>query len=124
MSNRKIVVIDDCSFMLKLAEDVITSAGYKAITAKTSIEANAHIFTSPLPLMIFIDIEMPFLSGDKTAKRFKGNEVVRKIPILLMSAKTDDHMQRLCDESGADGYIIKPLTVDKFRQAVSQHCMQ
>jgi CheY-like chemotaxis protein len=123
MDDRKIVVIDDCSFMLKLAEDVISSAGYKAVTAKTSIEANAHIFTSPFPLMILLDIEMPFLSGDKTARRLKDNEVIGKIPVVLMSGKTDEQLQSLCDESGADGYIAKPLTVEKFQQAVRQHCL-
>jgi len=123
MNEKKIVVIDDCSFMLKLAEDVISSAGYKAVTAKTSIEANAHIFTSPLPLLVLLDIEMPLLNGDKTAKRLKNSDVVGKIPVVLMSGKSDHQLQALCDESGADGYIIKPLTAEKFRQAVKHHCL-
>ncbi len=121
-SEMKIVVVDDCPFMLKIAEDIITGAGFTAFTAKTSIETNAHIFSKPLPKMVLIDVEMPLLSGDKTARRLKGTDVTSGIPILLMSSKPDDLMQELCDQSGADGYIIKPLTPDKFKEAVQKHC--
>lgn len=119
---RKIVIIDDCTFMQKLAFDIISDAGFTAITATNSVEANAHIFAMPPPTMIIIDVEMPLLSGDKTAKKLKGMELTKGIPVLLLSSKTDDQMQKLCADSGADGYIIKPLNSDKFEKAVSEFC--
>lgn len=122
MSRNKVLVIDDCVFMLQIADDVITSAGFNAVMATNSIEANSHIFTTPLPLMILIDIEMPMLNGDKTAKHLKSMEFSRNIPLLLMSSKEDEEMQKLCKSSGADGYIIKPLTPEKFEKAVKQYC--
>lgn len=121
MSGR-IVVVDDCSFMLKIAEDVINDLGYTAATARNSIEANSHIFQQPLPFLIIIDVEMPMLSGDKTTHRLKSVELLRQVPVLLMSSKTDQEMQSLCDLSGADGYLVKPLTREKLITAIHRHC--
>jgi DNA-binding response OmpR family regulator len=122
MSKKRVVVIDDSTFMLQIADHIITKAGFEAITATNYIEANTHIFTAPSPAMILVDVEMPILSGDKTTKLLKEMAVSRNIPILLMSHKSDDQMQDLCRTSGADGYIMKPLTPDNFEKAVRKYC--
>jgi DNA-binding response OmpR family regulator len=57
-----------------------------------------------------MDIMMPMLDGNEKAKILKENEMSRDIPILLLSSKGDEEMQRLTREAGADGYILKPFS--------------
>jgi len=53
---------------------------------------------------------MPLLQGDKKVKLIKQRGNNRDIPILLMSSKSIDELQRLVESSGADGYIQKPFS--------------
>ena len=107
---KKILIIDDSELVLAMAKDALDAAGYQVVTATNGIEANRYIFSKERPDLIIMDIMMPMLDGNKKAKILKENEVSRDIPILLLSSKSKEEMRQLAEESGADGYILKPFT--------------
>jgi DNA-binding response OmpR family regulator len=110
----KIVLVDDCKLTLAIARDILEDAGYGVATAESGIEANRHIFTTPKPRLLLIDIEMPLLSGDRAVRFFREREASRDVPILLMSAKGEDELAALARASGADGYVCKPLHPERL----------
>jgi len=107
---KSILIIDDSELVLAMAKDALEEAGYRVATATNGIEANRFIFSREKPDLIIMDIMMPMLDGNKKAKILKENELSKDIPILLLSSKSDQEMRRLAEESGADGYILKPFT--------------
>lgn len=109
MSAQKIVVVDDCRLHLAMFKDILEGSGHSVTTVDNGVEANQHIFTHPAPSVVIIDVEMPFLKGDRKVKIMKSQEGSKKIPVFLTSGKSDTELQQLVDDSGADGYIRKPL---------------
>ena len=107
---KNILIIDDSELVLAMAKDALEDAGYQVQTATNGIEANRYIFSKNRPDLIIMDIMMPMLDGNEKAKILKENEMSRDIPILLLSSKSDQEMQRLTQEAGADGYILKPFS--------------
>jgi two-component system, chemotaxis family, chemotaxis protein CheY len=107
---KNILIIDDSELVLAMAKDALEDAGYQVQTATNGIEANRYIFSKSRPDLIIMDIMMPMLDGNEKAKILKENEMSRDIPILLLSSKSDEEMQRLTQEAGADGYILKPFS--------------
>jgi CheY-like chemotaxis protein len=115
---KQIVVIDDCRLNQAIARDILVSAGYEVNAAGTSAEANQYIFRQPQPDLILVDIEMPFLSGDKKVRILKAQAYTQGIPVIIMSQKSDAEMLKLQESSGADGYIVKPLRKPELLQVI------
>lgn len=114
----KIVLVDDCKLTLAIARDILEGAGYSVATAESGIEANRHIFTTPRPRLLLIDVEMPLLSGDRTVRFFREREASRDLPILLMSAKGEAELATIARTAGADGYVCKPLHPERLLEKV------
>ncbi|PLY07717.1 MAG: two-component system response regulator [Desulfuromonas sp.] len=117
---KRVILIDDCKLTLAMARDILEPAGYEVLTAESGIEANQHIYATPPPDLIMIDVVMPMLQGDRKVKLLKDRETSAKIPVLLMSSKSLDELEVLVRESGADGYMQKPLRPQNLLQAVEQ----
>jgi CheY-like chemotaxis protein len=109
MKTRRIVVIDDSKLVLAVAADALQSAGFEVITTDSGIEANQYIYASRRPDLILIDVMMPLLNGDRKVKLLKERETSRHIPVVLMSTKPTEELQKLAQTSGADGFIQKPF---------------
>jgi len=112
MTPKRIVVIDDCRLTLAMARDMLEEAGFEVLTAESGIEANPHIFGLPRPDLILIDVELPMLRGDRKVRLLKAAENSREIPVILMSHKSPEGLESLARESGAEGWIAKPLSPD------------
>ncbi len=116
---RKILIIDDSELVLAMAGDALKGAGYEVFTATNGIEANSYIFsTTNRPDLIILDIMMPLLDGNKKAKILKEKDFSREIPIMFISSKSEDELEKLVVESGADGYVCKPFSSQTIVNAV------
>jgi len=117
---KRIVIIDDCKLTLTMARDILSQEGFEVLTAESGIEANEHIYASPSPDLILIDVVMPMLQGDRKVKLLKERSSSAHIPVLLMSSKSLGELENLTRESGADGYVQKPLRPQNLLAAVQQ----
>ncbi|WP_027715003.1 response regulator [Desulfuromonas sp. TF] len=112
MKPKRIIVIDDCRLTLAMARDMLENAGFEVLTAESGIEANPHIFGLPRPDLLLIDVELPMLRGDRKVRLLKESKSSRDIPTILMSHKSPEGLETLAHESGAEGWIAKPLRPD------------
>jgi DNA-binding response OmpR family regulator len=122
MTKKRILLIDDSEVVCAMARDALETSGYEVITAANGLEANPYLFRKDRPDIIIIDVMIPLLNGNRTAKLLKENENTRQIPILLLSSKPADELHRLTVESGADGFVQKPfdtrLLVEKIEETL------
>ena len=125
MPPQRIVIIDDCRLTLAIARDMLEASGFEVLTAESWIEANEHIFGLIPPDLILVDIELPMLRGDRKVRLLKNGEKSKNIPVILMSHKPPDQLERLAREAGADGWIAKPLDpeilLDQVRRFLPPH---
>ena len=107
MDALKILVVDDESRMRKLLKDFLTRSGYRVLEAGDGEEAiNIFMETKDIAL-ILLDVMMPKLDGYGVA------EEVRKlsdVPIIMLTAKSDERDELKGFSLGVDEYITKPFS--------------
>ncbi|MBQ7921432.1 MAG: response regulator transcription factor [Clostridia bacterium] len=100
-----ILVVDDDREIVDSICIFLTGEGYKAFKAYDGIEALEILSENDIHLMI-LDIMMPKLDGIKTLLKLRET---RNIPVILLSAKSEDNDKIFGLTAGADDYVTKPF---------------
>ncbi len=66
------------------------------------------------PKVIFLDIRLPDVNGFELCKKIKQNEVYKNIPLYFLTAIPKSEIEKKLEETGADGYILKPFDFSDF----------
>ena len=109
MKKEKILVVDDEEDILELVRYNLSRDGYKIICASTG-EEGLKAARSENPDLIVLDLMLPGIDGLDVARRLKGDDVTRKIPIVMLTAKGEESDIVTGLELGADDYITKPFS--------------
>lgn len=105
----KILLVEDEPAIQELLAFNVTQCGFQAIQANDAGSALAQIGRE-LPDMILLDWMLPGTSGIELARRLRAEQRTRNIPIIMLTARTDERDKVLGLESGADDYITKPFS--------------
>jgi signal transduction histidine kinase/CheY-like chemotaxis protein len=110
-----ILLVEDEYINRTVAITVLEGMGWKVSTAENGIEAMDMLKDSIFDL-ILMDIQMPQLDGYETTRAIRRQEKdgSRHIPIIAMTAFAFKGDQEKCLKSGMDGYISKPIRLDKL----------
>lgn len=104
----KILVADDEQLIRKLINDCLSKEGHEVIEAEDGLQA-LNIFKSYKDIdMALLDIMMPEIDGWEVCRKIRETS---GIPILLVSARSQDFDQIMGFESGADDYVTKPFSL-------------
>lgn len=109
MPNKKILVVDDETYIVELVKFNLEKEGYKVIVAFDGISA-LEIVTQETPDLIILDIMLPRLDGLEVCRTLKQNPDYNSIPIIMLTAKGEEIDTVLGLEMGADDYIKKPFS--------------
>jgi diguanylate cyclase (GGDEF)-like protein len=103
----KILVVDDAKDTQMLLDFDLSAAGYQVTCCDSGEEALALLKTAEIAL-ILLDMYMPGLSGLETLVKIKGETLTAEIPVIMLSASTDEDEVVAALELGAGDYVIKP----------------
>ena len=104
----KILVADDEQLIRKLINDCLSKSGHEILEAADGLEA-INIFKKNKDIdMALLDIMMPEIDGWEVCRKIRGTS---GIPIILVSARSQDFDQIMGFESGADDYVTKPFSL-------------
>ena len=107
MEQTKILVVDDEARMRKLVKDFLTIKGYQVIEAGDGEEAVEIFFQQKDIALILLDVMMPKMDGWEVLKTIRLHS---KVPIIMLTAKSDERDELLGFELGVDEYISKPFS--------------
>ena len=111
MNELKILVVDDESRMRKLVKDFLTRAGYQVLEAQDGEEAVDTFYSTKGINLLVLDVMMPKMDGLSATMRIRES---KNIPIIILSAKTEESDKILGLSMGADDYISKPFRPDEL----------
>lgn len=117
--NELILIVDDEEFILLLAQEVLTEAGYRVITAKDGLQALAiyRQLRDQISLVV-LDFMMPVMDGEEV---FEEMQLVNpKVPVVLSSGFAEQDRLRNMLSRGLRGFIPKPYTQDKLLNQIRQ----
>jgi len=105
----KILVVDDERAIREMVVMALEKAGFSCVEASDGHKAEI-ILNESRPDLVLVDWMMPGLNGVNFIRKLRKNESTRSLPVIMLTAKTeeDDLVQGL--ESGADDYITKPFS--------------
>ena len=101
----KIFILDDDEHACKLAERVLTEAGYKVMTRTHPIGTTVHV-SAFQPDLVLLDVMMPALPGDAVIEILDQHMQPRP-KILLYSNKSADELKALVQKKKVEGYVCK-----------------
>jgi DNA-binding response OmpR family regulator len=105
---KKILVIDDLPENVFIVQDRLEHEGFEVITAYDGL-SGIEKARAELPDLILLDIMMPEVAGIEVCKKLIEDSLTRKIPIILVTAKSDAEDTKEGLEAGAFDYIRKPF---------------
>jgi two-component system phosphate regulon response regulator PhoB len=105
----KILIVEDEVAIRQIVAMTMSHEGFETIEANTVTEAIEALATM-LPDLIILDWMMPGLSGLEFTKRIKKSGRTKHIPIILLTAKSEEPDKIEALNSGADDYITKPFS--------------
>lgn len=124
MSKEKILIVDDEEDVLELLRFNLDKEGYKTETAVSGEEA-LTVAKSKLPDLIILDLMLPGIDGLEVCKKLKGETKTENIPIIMLTAKSEDSDIITGLELGADDYITKPFSpkvlTARIRRILQRH---
>ena len=107
MDNIKILVVDDEERMRRLVKDFLAKKGYAVIEASNGREALDLFYKDNSIDLVILDVMMPVMDGWATLREIRETS---KIPIIMLTAKAEEHDELLGFELGVDEYITKPFS--------------
>ena len=120
MEKRKILLVDDEVDLVKTIKFSLELEGYKVLVSYNGEDA-LNQARKEIPDLILLDIMLPKLDGYKVCRLLKFDEQYKHIPILMMTAKTQEKDKLMGKETGANEYITKPFDMEELMEKVKTY---
>jgi two-component system chemotaxis response regulator CheY len=106
----RFLVVDDFSTMRRIVRSLLKESGYTDVDeAEDGVVALKKLLTSKFDFVV-CDINMPNMNGFQLLNEVKSNDLLKHIPVLMVTAEARKEDILLAAKSGAAGYIVKPFT--------------
>jgi DNA-binding response OmpR family regulator len=115
---KTILVVDDDPATLKLVGVILDQEGYDVVPARSGEEGLERARLQH-PDLILLDVMMPGLDGYEVVQRLRTDPATARVPILMLTAKSDLEDQITGFEVGADDYLTKPVRRHELTERVA-----
>jgi len=120
MTKPKVLLVDDEAFNLDFLQQALEDENYELIVAVNGQEALGKI-KSEQPDLVLLDLMMPILDGFEVLQKVKEDDMLRDIPIIIISAEHDSKSVVKGIKQGAEDYLTKPLNAGHLIKKVKEY---
>ncbi|MBR5125494.1 MAG: response regulator transcription factor [Oscillospiraceae bacterium] len=110
----KILVVDDENLLVKGIRFNLQHDGYDVVTGSDGLEA-VHLVQEEKPDLVVLDVMMPNMDGMTACAKIRE---FSNVPIILLTAKTDDMDKLMGFDYGADDYLTKPFNILELKARI------
>jgi two-component system cell cycle response regulator DivK len=116
-----VLIVDDNEKNRKLAQVVLSAAGFRTLEAATGAEA-VTLAMEHVPDVVLMDLQLPDMDGSDALRELVRNEPTARIPVVAMSAMPLEGAGGWLGEAGFAGSIEKPIRIATFPDEVRRYC--
>ena len=117
--SKKVLIIDDEFNISKLLAVPLNKMDFEIIEANDGL-TGLELARTKAPDLIILDIMLPKLDGYKLCRLLKFDERYSNIPIVMLTAKSDEKDERLGLQMGADIYLTKPINLTLLKEEIGK----
>ncbi len=121
-SKKRVLIIDDEPDTLVYFSSILEDNGYDVITAENGGEGLNKALNDP-PDLITLDITMPEMSGVKFYRSLKEKEVLKNVPVIIITGVSDDFKNFISSRKQVpppEGYLTKPVESEELLKLVKR----
>jgi CheY-like chemotaxis protein len=127
----QILLVEDNPMDVILTLDAFKEARLKnkISVAKNGQEALDYLFGQekyadrtifPMPNLILLDLKMPGIDGFEVLRRIKSTDMLKRIPVIILTSSKEEGDRTLSYDIGANSYLMKPISFDGFVDVVKK----
>ncbi|MDD4922406.1 MAG: response regulator [Bacteroidales bacterium] len=127
----QILLVEDNNMDVILTLDAFREAKLKNVihVAKNGQEALDYLFgngkftnreENPIPSLILLDLKMPGIDGFEVLRQIKSAEILKRIPVIILTSSREEGDRTLSYDIGANSYLLKPVSFDGFVEVVKK----
>lgn len=116
-TNMKIMIVDDCPTTRKLLGLYLRGRGFDLVFAENGLDALEKLSREKISLVLS-DLNMPYMDGMELLRSIRSNPTLSHIPFLMVTTEADEEEKKKALDSGADGYLVKPVTAEVILQNI------
>ncbi len=109
MTEATVLIIDDESAIRDMVCTALEMADFQCLQADNARDAHTLVIDES-PDMVLLDWMMPGTSGLELLRRLRRDQLTARVPVIMLTAKTEEHNLVQCLDAGADDYIAKPFS--------------
>jgi len=116
----KFLVVDDFSTMRRIVRGLLKEMGCNNVEEAEDGAVALHMLRNTRFDFVVSDINMPNMNGFELLKAIKADEMLRHLPVLMVTAEARKEDIVMAAQSGAAGYIVKPFTKATLEEKVQK----
>ena len=117
---KKILIVDDEQDIVESLKFVLEASDYTCYCAYNG-EDGLRMAKEIMPDLMILDVMMPKINGYKISRLLKYDNKYRNIPILMVTARSQEEDKLIGEETGVDEYITKPFDLDEVVKKVEEY---
>ncbi|MFH1414948.1 MAG: response regulator [Elusimicrobiota bacterium] len=120
MAIKTIAIIEDDRDYLQVLTDILEKEGFSVFGASNGFEIINDMVENK-PDLIITDLKLPELDGDKVMAAFQDRDVIKGVPILVISSKDEEDIKTAAKKIDAVAYLKKPVDNNKLIELVHKY---
>ena len=117
MMSKSVLIVEDNELNMKLFNDLLEAHGFATLKTASGNEA-LELTRLHRPDLILMDIQLPEVSGEVVIQWIKGDESIKHIPIIAVTAFAMKGDEERILSKGCEAYLSKPISIVKFIEVV------
>lgn len=119
MSKYKILIVDDDVDIIDTISFMLEKHGFDVITAFSGNDGLAKA-KYETPDIIILDLMMPQMDGFEVGRELRGNEITKKIPLIILTARHDNEAHYKTYKFAADDFMVKPFKLPILLEKINK----
>lgn len=111
-------MVDDDEEMRRALRKMFRLLGYETREFSDGRVASRALLAGEMPDMLFLDIQMPHVTGLQVLAFVRSRTEWNHLPVLMVTSESDEERVEQAIRSGADGYVFKPVTFEELQMAI------
>jgi two-component system cell cycle response regulator DivK len=117
---KTVLIVEDNELNMKLFRDLLEAHGIATLETRNGMEV-LEIARTKKPDLILMDIQLPEVSGLDVTKWLKGDEALKSIPVIAVTAFAMKGDEEKIRQGGCEDYISKPISVSRFLEVIQTY---